>query len=778
MSGEPRDGNGHPSEQPPASQVGQPVDGAARPAGNAGTPPGPEPLGRRGADTAPEGRRRRREEQSPDDPTVSVGELLAAMATPQPDRVDPAGPPAGSPTAADRERTSGANPPTPASSGPDPKTVLLRPDRGGGVDDQTMVLPLRIDSNDPAPVRDLDDPSTRTDLIPKLTGGTADRAEADSILAALRRQSSAVPAGAPAAVPASATAAALAGAHGVPSGGGAPPPPPPSSPGASASPAERPRRRHRGLLLAGRIIAAVLAFATLLGMGVEWNILDRAGKNIVSHSVDALSTADPQIYTARTTETVVTNSNGVKTTEQAKPPTVYAPENILLLGSDTRAGGNTAIGGSDSSTQDVSNSDTLMIAHVSGDRQRVTVLSIPRDTLIPSPKCKAWDANTGKVSTKDFPVTPGQISHINTAYAVGGPLCTVIAVQGLTHLGITRVIGIDFSGFQAMVDALGGINVNICRPIVDQVLGNVAPVAGPQKIAGLQAVSLVRARHVIGDTESDLARIRRQQGVLSAILRQVTAAGTLLNPNKLDNFLQAFTNNTFTTNIKLEDLVNLAGSLGSLDPGRVNFHTLPTVPSTRVDGALEVDKSKAPTFFDDLINDQPLPGDQTTPATTKANPTPGPTKTPASSLKLTVDPSKVTLEIYNVTGQGNVAGDTQTALNDIGFKVSDDQLFKPEGQVQKSTTVLYAPANRAAALTVAAAVPGSTLVITPGLGSTVRLLVGSAPTGAISRVKVGQTAPASLATAVSTGPSVSTDPAATSKSAAAAPLNAGTAGCI
>ncbi len=504
-----------------------------------------------------------------------------------------------------------------------------------------------------------------------------------------------------------------------------------------------PRRRHSGWIYAGRSIAAAVALITLLGVGVEWKIKDRADVGLQQNSVPAINLADPNISSARTAPSVVTNSAGVRTTEAAQAPTTYAPENILLLGSDTRAGGNGAIGGSDSSTDGTANSDTLMVAHISGDRQHVTILSIPRDTMIPAPSCKVWNSSTGKVSNQSNDVTPGELYHINSAYSVGGPLCTVTAVQSLTGLGINRMIGIDFSGFEAMVNALGGITVDVCRPIVDTVLGTVVAHGGVQKIAGAQAIQLVRARDVIGDTESDLARIRRQQVVLSAILRQVTKAGTLLNPARLDHFLQAFVKNTFTNNVKLEDLVTLAGSLGSLDPAHVTFYTLPTVPSKTVSGALDVDRSKANVVFDDLVNDLPLPGQSTTAATTAVTtPTaPVPAKKATPSLKLTVDPSKVDLEVYNVSGQTNVATATQQKLNAVGFDVGDDKLFKPTGSVQTGTTVMYAPANRAAALTVASAVPGSTLVVRPGLGSTVRLMLGSSFTGSVSAVTVGRFGP-------------------------------------
>ena len=115
---------------------------------------------------------------------------------------------------------------------------------------------------------------------------------------------------------------------------------------------------------------------------------------------------------------------------------------------------------------------------------------------------------------------------------VGGPACTVRAVQQLTGLRIDRVIGIDFAGFKAMVDAVGGVQVNICQPIIDTELGTVIPTVGQQVITGDTALNLVRARQVHGDPTGDLGRIRRQQIVLSALLREVTSAGTLLSPAK------------------------------------------------------------------------------------------------------------------------------------------------------------------------------------------------------------------------------------------------------
>ena len=287
------------------------------------------------------------------------------------------------------------------------------------------------------------------------------------------------------------------------------------------------------------------------------------------------------------------------------------------------------------------------------------MLSIPRDTMIPAPTtCHDLEQPvTGVVSDQLYVPDAGQRFHFNAGYSVGGPQCTVIEVQNLTGLRIDRYIGIDFQGFQAMVDALGGITVDICAPIVDRTLGVVVRSAGVQKIDGEQALNLVRARDVIGDSLSDLARIRRQQIVLSTILRQVTQAGTLLNPDKLDNFLQAFVKNTQTDNVTFDDLVNLADSLGSLSPGVVTFYTLPTTPSTITSGALEVSTAAAEKLFAKIKSDG-VATPTTAKATTKASttrPTPTTTKsTPTTASAATASSvESVNAATAQCAGPGN-----------------------------------------------------------------------------------------------------------------------------
>jgi LCP family protein required for cell wall assembly len=479
-----------------------------------------------------------------------------------------------------------------------------------------------------------------------------------------------------------------------------------------------------------RAVIAVVAVCVLAVTGLEWGIKARADQGLVEHQVDALV----DVTTPAGTPDVTGGTTGSTPTATTPPPAgEFTPENILLLGSDTRSGDNADAGNSDASTEDgVANSDTLMLAHISADRH-VTVVSFPRDTMITAPQCQKWDSATGDLTDEPQPISPGERWHINSAYSVGGPTCTVRAIQELTGLKVDRVIGIDFAGFKNMVDALGGISVNVCGPIVDAELQTVVADGGVQTIQGDQALSLVRARKVIGDTDSDLARIRRQQVVLSAILQQVTSAGTLLNPSRLDGFLQAFVNNTFTANVSIDDLVTLAQSFGNLDPSTVTFYTLPTVPDPSDADALELDAPKANAVFAALRNDERLPGEEPDPAPSTTSVTPAPPSDPATSAAapplvvpatVTVDPAALALRVVNATGRSGAATRTMEALLERGFALSDTDLAT--APTAAGAAVVQFPADRLAdAVTVAAALPGATLQEVDDPAAAVTLVLGT-----------------------------------------------------
>lgn len=520
---------------------------------------------------------------------------------------------------------------------------------------------------------------------------------------------------------------------------------------------------RRGWRVAGRSLVAALAVILLLVAGTEWVIKYRADRTLADNQIHALDPTDTNIsQPTLTTQTIPSTETGAV----APPvPKTYQAENILILGSDNRSRPeDAALGGANS---DPGGSDVVMVAHLSADRSHITVVSIPRDTYVKAPTCKAWDYENDKLSDTDF-TSPYTIWRINSTYAAGGPQCTVKAVQEMTGLRIDRVIVIDFAGFAAMVDALNGIDVNACAPIVDGQLGTVLPQAGVQHIDGKQALNLVRARKVEGDTTSDIARINRQQKVLSTILKQMTSAGVLLNPVKLDSVLQAFVSNVQTDNVTIDDLLNIAQSLGNLDPRRVTFFTLPTTPDSNGVGLHATDASAL--IWEALRDDKPLPGEATDPVTPPSTTT-APTTllttiaqepvtstvtqvmttTPAAPQVLSVAPGQVNLQVVNVAGRSLVANAARDALTPLGFQLASSDLLRLDGESQVGITVEYSGDHRDAALTVAAAVPGSRLVVKNGLGSKVRLMLGTSFDSAafksqVRKVAVGDPVPAALAT--------------------------------
>jgi hypothetical protein len=194
-------------------------------------------------------------------------------------------------------------------------------------------------------------------------------------------------------------------------------------------------------------------------------------------------------------------------------------------------------------------------------------------------------------------------------------------------------------------------------------------------------------------------------------------------------------------------MLQLAESLGDLDPTRVTFYTIPTVPdpadiSDR--GSMFVDDIAAAPLLDALRNDLPVPGtevppDTTAPSTAPTTATPS-TPTPGDGT-LSVAPSAVDLQVVNATGRAGVAGTVADSLRAAGFTVGDEDLERVD-TTETASTIQYEAGNEAAALTVAVAFPGATLVARPNMGSTVSLRVGRSYTDqTITTVTVGQTIP-------------------------------------
>ena len=285
--------------------------------------------------------------------------------------------------------------------------------------------------------------------------------------------------------------------------------------------------------------------------------------------------------------------------------------NYLLVGSDTREGltkeqSKLLRVGTTKSTAGA-RSDTMLLVHISKSRDKVSIISIPRDSLVTIPEHPS--------SLNKDKIVPAAKGKINAAFAWGGAPLLIQTIEQETNIKIDHYIEIGFAGFAGMVDALGGVEVCSKRDI-DDTNSHLVMSAGVHTLGGIEALKYVRTRDF--DGMGDLGRMQRQQQFMSALLRKVTSTGVLLNPIKLVNFFNATiatvrTDSEFNRN----DLIVLAKQLKNLSPSKVRTLTIPLGnANARVTGIGSVvtwDSVLAPDLFNRLREDLPLV-DEVTPS--------------------------------------------------------------------------------------------------------------------------------------------------------------------
>ena len=444
----------------------------------------------------------------------------------------------------------------------------------------------------------------------------------------------------------------------------------------------------------------------LVGVGVFGYLLYRHYDGRI-HRADVLSTNDPNIKDKNKQEHA---------------------QNFLLIGSDTRSGAN---GRYENSHGQVAGarSDTTILAHLSPGGGKATMVSFPRDSWVRVPSCRKPDGTASKPYDGMF----------NSAFELGGAACTIRLVQALTGVEVNHYVQIDFTGFKTMVNALGGVPV--CTPVpINEPESGLKLRAGTQKISGDQALAYVRARYNIGDG-SDLGRIKRQQQFLGAMLRVATSNRILFNPGKLKSFMDAATKSvTLDKQTHLTDLYGLAQQLRHLDAAHANFLTVPiadpnyTPPGTNETGRVKLDLEAAKPLWQAIIDDNDT---VKVPQSSAPSPSPKPSlhesKKPSDTL--TVAPQDVTVKVVNGVGTHYLATQASSDLRKAGFVVSTLSV-EPSGAT--TPVVRYAPGELAAARTLAAAVPGSSLQADAAAPTdAVVLVVGSSYAG-VHPVSVGQ----------------------------------------
>jgi LCP family protein required for cell wall assembly len=267
--------------------------------------------------------------------------------------------------------------------------------------------------------------------------------------------------------------------------------------------------------------------------------------------------------------------------------------NVLLVGADN-APGQRSFG----EARDGTLNDVNILVHVSADHTRGTVVSLPRDLVIPHPQCT--DTATGEV----YAAMAAQ--PLNTAFARGGLSCVVGTVESLTGLNIPYAALFSFQGTVKMADAVGGVPVCVTKAIDDPDSG-LKLKAGVSVVKGRTALAYLRSRHGVGDG-SDLSRIASQQAYMSSLLRKMTSASTLSDPTKLYGLA-----NATADNVKLseslangETVVQMALALKSIDLDRMVFVQYPTAEDPFNRNKVVPSAALAATLMERVQKDQPV----------------------------------------------------------------------------------------------------------------------------------------------------------------------------
>lgn len=304
-----------------------------------------------------------------------------------------------------------------------------------------------------------------------------------------------------------------------------PPPsagPGPALPTGAAPPSWRARVRRRWWVYARWVVAGIPTVLLGFFTGSALYVLTHAGVFTGNEIVDRPATVDPFSLPLRLTQRV----------------------NVLLIGVDVTLNTRRQI-------VNVSRADTLMLVSFDPQRNRVSGLSIPRDTRAAIP-------GVG-------------VTKINASYAFGGPGLTIRTVEDLLGLPVHYYVKLGPESFARFIDAIGGIEIDVEKDMkyTDRWAGLYIDLQkGRQLLDGRQAMGYVRFRH---DALGDIARVERQQKMLMALFDKMKAPATMVHAPQL---LRAVVENT-QTNMTVRELISLGVFASKLERSDFAFTTMP-----------------------------------------------------------------------------------------------------------------------------------------------------------------------------------------------------------
>ena len=206
---------------------------------------------------------------------------------------------------------------------------------------------------------------------------------------------------------------------------------------------------------------------------------------------------------------------------------------------------------------DTFRSDSMILTRVDPENKKVTMVSLHRDT--------------------ETEIEGYGMQKLNASYAFGGPAGAIKAVSQMAGVPISHYAEINFDGFKDVVDALGGIEVDVPMEIDDKRAGGHVD-AGKQTLNGDQALILCRARHAYDEYgDGDRYRAANQRLVLGAIAKKILSSDVATMASTIEALSQYV-----TTDFKIADILALANSLQGLDPSKDIYSAMePTISEYR-----------------------------------------------------------------------------------------------------------------------------------------------------------------------------------------------------
>jgi LCP family protein required for cell wall assembly len=354
--------------------------------------------------------------------------------------------------------------------------------------------------------------------------------------------------------------------------------------------------------------------------------------------------------------------------------TIYGAQNILILGSQERAGQRGHFGVAAGDSPLTSNSDNLLLVHLDPTHTHATVLSIPRDLFVYEPGCKARTRMIGIGIQGPYTYPPGNL--IDGALNIGGPTCAVLTTEDLTGIKLDHFIEFDFNSFRDMVGAIGGVEVCVPKGGYHDPKSHINLSRGRHLLNYTKALDYVRTRDSLGgpDAGGDLPRIELQQAFISSVVQKVNKQGMLSNIRVLLRIAEIATK-ALTVDKSLgsvSSLMNLARSLIHLKSRNVTLLTLPTTTDTY----------EYPTYDQHLMAVQPQ--DDVLYQMVR-------TGQIWNGHLPTQQYSKVQVRVLNGTGQTGLARKTAAKLRKLGFDVTG----VGNAAATSTTTVDYAGLDQA-----------------------------------------------------------------------------------